>query len=259
VAVNKTQRPWTPEQDAYLVARYADSQIAEMAQVLGHTALGVHRRARFLGLLRARTLATQAIIHDYFSMLDTPLKAYVLGLLAADGSVSSDEPRIRLALHTKDIGLVEMVRTELAPHTPLRQRGDAIYLGMSSPQIVADLASYGVVPRKSYCLAWPGHLPTSLQHAFLLGYFDGDGSVSMTRRRATGNTSPTWTLYGLQAFLSSVSEVIELHTGVRVSGPTPDRRKATLHRIYACGQNARRIDGWLHKDGLGLARKRIPS
>jgi hypothetical protein len=257
--VNKTQRPWTPEQDAYLVAHYTDSQMAELAQFLGHTVLGVHRRAQFLGLMRGRTLATQAIAHNYFSVLDTPLKAYILGLLAADGSVSSDEPRVRLALHTKDTGLVEMVRAELAPLTPLRQRGNAVYLSISSPQIVADLARYGVVPRKSYCMEWPAHLPPSLHHSFLLGYFDGDGSLSMTRRRATGSMSPAWVLYGLPGFLSSAGKMIEAHTGVRVSGPTPDRRKAILHRIDAYGDNARRIDEWLHQDGLGLARKRIPA
>jgi hypothetical protein len=232
--------------------------MAELAQVLGHTIFGVHRRARFLGLLRARTLATQAICHEYFSVLDTPLKAYILGLLAADGTVSRDEPRIRLALHTKDVTLVEMVRDELAPHTPLRQRGAAVYLSISSPQIVADLAHYGVVPRKSYCLEWPARLPATLHHAFLLGYFDGDGSLSMEPTRA-GNASPRWTLYGLLGFLSSVGDVIETQVGVRVAGPDPDIRKATLHRIRAYGKNARCIDEWLHQDGLGLARKRIPA
>jgi hypothetical protein len=143
--MKKTQRPWTAEQDANLVAHYTHGPIPELATILGHTILGVHRRARFLGRLRAWTLATQAIRHDYFSALDTPLKAYILGLLAADGSVSSDEPRIRLA-----------------PHTPLQSKGVAIRIGISSQQLVADLARYRVAPRKSYYLVWPDLLPTAL-------------------------------------------------------------------------------------------------
>ncbi len=256
--MNKTQRPWTPEQDAYLAARYTNTPVPELARVLGHTVLAVHRRGRFLGLLRARTLATQAIRHDYFAMLDTPKKAYILGLLASDGNVSSDQPRVRLALHAKDVALVEMVRDELAPHTPLYRRGVAVHFGVSSLQLVADLARYGVVPRKSYCLEWPDLLPMTLHWAFLLGYFDGDGSLSMTQRRATGSVSPAWVLYGLSGFLSSAGKIIETHTGVHVSGPTPDRRKATLHRIGAYGDNARLLDAWLHQEGMGLARKRIP-
>jgi hypothetical protein len=122
---------------------------------------------------------------------------------------------------------------------------------------VADLACYGVVPRKSYCLEWPSRLPATLHHAFLLGYVDGDGSLSMEPTRA-GNIAPRWTLYGLLGFLSSVSYVIETQVGVRVAGPDPDIRKTTLHRIRASGKNARCIEQWLHHDGLGLARKHIP-
>jgi hypothetical protein len=232
--------------------------MAELAQGLCHTVIGIHRRARIVGLLRARTLATQAIRHDYFSVLDTSLKSYILGLLAADGSISSGEPRVRLALHAKDASLVGMVRDELAPQAGLYRRGTAVHFGVSSPQMVADLARYGIVPRKSYSLQWPSQLPATLHHAFLLGYFDGDGSLSLERRR-TGNTSPRWTLYGLLGFLSSVVDVIEAQVGIRVAGPDPDIRKATLHRIRAYGKNARSIDEWLHHDGLGLARKRIPA
>ena len=256
--MSKTQRLWTPEQDAYLVAHYTHSPIPELAATVGDTILGIHRRARFLGLLRARTLATQAIRHDYFSVLDTPVKAYILGLLAADGSVSSDEPRIRLALHTKDSCLVAMVRDELAPRTPLQSKGVAIQLGISSQQLVADLARYGVVPRKSYCLEWPDLLPPVVHWAFLLGYFDGDGSL-VAMPRSSGAYAPQWSLYGLATFLNAAANVIEQHTGVRPRGPVPDVRKKTLHYLRAYGSQAYAIDGWLHQDGLGLKRKRIPA
>jgi hypothetical protein len=255
--MGKSQRAWTADQDAYLATHYANTPMTTLADVLGHTIIGIRRRARFLDLLRARTIATQAIHHDYFSALDTPLKAYIVGLLAADGTVSSDEPRIRLKLHVKDACLVEMVREELAPYTPLQRRAAAIEFAVSSPQLVADLARFGVVPRKSYCLKWPGKIPVLLHHAFLLGYFDGDGSLTMAPTRA-GNTSLAWTLYGFPGFLSAASDVIAAQAGVHVAGPDPDRRKDTLHRIRAFGRHARTLDEWLHHDGLGLARKRIP-
>jgi hypothetical protein len=256
--MSKTRRPWTPEQDAYLAAHYTHSPIQELVTTLGHTILGIHRRARFLGLLRARTVATQAIRHDYFSVLDAPIKADILGLLAADGSVSSDEPRIRLALHTKDSCLVEMVRDELAPQTPLRSKGFAVQLGISSPQLVTDLARYGVVPRKSYCLEWPELLPPVRHWAFLLGYFDGDGSL-VTMPRSSGAYAPQWSLYGLAGFLNAAATVIEQHTGVRPRGPVPDVRKKTLHYLRAYGSQAHAIDCWLHQDSFGLKRKRIPA
>lgn len=256
--MSKTQRPWTADQDTYLTTHYANTPIDTLVATLDHTAIGVRRRARFLGVLRARTIATQTIRHDYFSVLDTPLKAYILGLLAADGTVSSDEPRIRLKLHVKDTCLVELVRDELAPYTPVQQRAAAIQFGVSSPQLVADLARFGVVPRKSYCLEWPTQLPSALHHAFLLGYFDGDGSlVSMPRRKEV--YAPQWSLYGLQGFLTAAADIIEQHIGVRPRGPVRDSRKQTLHHLRAYGSQARAIDCWLHQDGLGLERKRIPT
>ncbi len=256
--MSKTQRPWTAEQDVYLTTHYANTPVDTLADVLGHTAIGIRRRARFLGVLRDRTMATQAIRHDYFSVLDTPLKAYIVGLLAADGTVSSEEPRIRLKLHTKDTRLVEFVRDELAPCSPLQQRATSIQFGISSPQLVADLARFGVIPRKSSCLEWPAQLPSVLHHAFLLGYFDGDGSL-VSMPRSNWAYAPQWSLYGLQGFLATAADVIEQHTGMRPRGPVPDSRKVTLHYLRAYASQARTIDGWLHQDGLGLERKRIPA
>jgi hypothetical protein len=62
------------------------------------------------------------IVHDYFHTIDNPRKAYLLGLLAADGNVLETTPRVTLELAMKDRELVEFFRDEVAPRVPLKQR-----------------------------------------------------------------------------------------------------------------------------------------
>src|SRR2546430_2300095 len=60
--------------------------------------------------------------HHYFAALEKPVQAYVAGLLAADGNVLARQKRVTLELSTQDRDLVLLVRDQLAPRFPVRQR-----------------------------------------------------------------------------------------------------------------------------------------
>jgi len=249
-------RPWTAEETAILVERYATASVRELCALLARGAISVRRKANHLGLKNRRTLATMSIRHEYFSSVDTAKQAYVLGLLAADGYVNSKLHQLRLVLNRKDAHLVRFVRDEIAPLAPVYETGNIASLQIISHRLAADLAKFGIVAGKSYSLSWPRSLPPDLARAFLLGYFDGDGSL-VRRKTKYGKMHFEWALYGLREFLADAAAVIEKQTGVRLSAPVPDKRKVALHRLSAYGKNAIRIDAWLHQDGLGLERKKI--
>jgi hypothetical protein len=207
----------------------------------------------------ARWARAQNLRVDYFSVIDSPIKAYILGLLAADGNVL-DAPsyhRITLELSARDLVLLEFVRDELSPGQPIRfrTRGAARDFGIfsfSSATVRADLARYGIVPNKSLRLEWP-QLDRSMQRSFLLGYFDGDGFITSSSR-PSGLIYPYWGLMGTRQFLIGALELIRTELGLRIPGPWPHQR---IHVVRAAGRSARLVDDWLHQDGLGLARKRI--
>jgi hypothetical protein len=80
---------------------------------------------------------------DYFAAIKRPIQAYVARLLAADGNVLERQQRVTLELSYKDRELVSLVRDELAPGFPVRERTrpngcHTSILSITSRQICSD-------------------------------------------------------------------------------------------------------------------------
>jgi hypothetical protein len=198
--------------------------------------------------------------HDYFHNIDDPLKAYLLGLLAADGNVLDSTPRITLELATKDVELVELLRDAIAPGVPLRYRNPRgngarhATLAVTSAEMVADLARFGIVPRKTSTLRWPVEVPVAMQRPYLLGHFDGDGFVTIAHRYR-GRASGRWGLLGTRALLEGAIDLIAREVDVR---PRNIRAKPGVHYVNIDGPDALKVDEWLHNGmPFGLERKRL--
>jgi hypothetical protein len=214
--------------------------------------------AKRAGLVDKRRIQMAQVHHDYFSRLDTPIQAYVLGLLASDGTVAADRPRIRFSVHEKDIILTETVRTELAPGSSILFERCNDYqcarVSFTSSQMRDDLARYNVVPRKSHTFSWPQALPLDLANSFLLGVLDGDGWMIPDKRKP----APYYVLgviSGNPIFPGQITEVITAVTGI--SAPQVCRVGRAWSVRYG-GRRAEVVSGWLHRDLPGLARKRLP-
>lgn len=124
---------------------------------------------------------------DYFSCIDKCSKAWLIGFLAADGTVRKDENSIKIGLSATDKEILEKIKEEIKADNPIKeyvtsQGFEVVQLEWSSPQHKKDLAKYGVVPNKTYL---ENHLPhfdnDNYTLAYLLGYFDGDGSISVSK------------------------------------------------------------------------------
>ncbi len=126
------------------------------------------------------------IRHDYFAQIDSPMKAYMLGILAADGNVLPKHHRITLELSAKDADLLELVRDQLVPGGAIisRHRNGYDYqvLAFVSRKMIDDLEALGVTAVKSRTITWPEKLPSSFAREFILGYFDGDGYITYHER-----------------------------------------------------------------------------
>ena len=119
---------------------------------------------------------------DYFKM-QSPNMAYILGLIASDGSVSKKENLIAIQLLESDKSILEEIRGETQSERPL-----AMYTRKNTGHIVAtfrvwskswkdDLTHYGIVPNKTFILKPPELLKPEYRIDFIRGYFDGDGSI----------------------------------------------------------------------------------
>jgi hypothetical protein len=246
---------WSDEDLAYLRENYTTMSAKDIAAHLGRTQQAIHGRASRLGLKSRHRVGVNSLVKDYFKVIDTPMKAWVLGLLAADGSVSK-AGQLKLELHRKDLKIVEAVRDDMAPDARIsfystRTTPMARFM-ISDPGLRADLASHGVVNAKTLITAWPPELPGEFVNSFVCGYYDGDGSL--------GTAGPwlRWSVVsGNTGFLETMQAKVQEHTGIRVRGPYKDRRHEHAWSIVKSGEPVRALDAWTHRDVPGLARKRL--
>jgi DNA-binding CsgD family transcriptional regulator len=130
----------------------------------------------------------------YFDEINTPNKAYILGLLYADGCNNSARSVIALKLQERDVDILEAIRQEIECDKPLYFLDYAnnhycgqydcqnqYQLSLSSAYMCRVLAEKGVVPVKILILKWPTFLSDDLYSHFLRGYIDGDGHIAKGR------------------------------------------------------------------------------
>lgn len=169
-----------------MVRRYADGESSwEIGSAMGFLNVCVIKNLNKAGVqLRDRSTAakTYSVNQNYFKEIDSPTKAYLLGLIWADGNMSKDS--FTLALKDSDKPLLESVRTEIGSTGPLnfrkrqeRQMSDMWALRVHDKRFCAHLRALGIVERKTSKLRFPAFLPCNLYPMFILGIVDGDGCV----------------------------------------------------------------------------------
>ena len=133
--------------------------------------------------------------HDYFESIDTPNKAYFLGLLTADGSIVFNERKgnsysISLSLDVGDKYIIEDLAKEVETDLKVRvyRRNDGFVakgkeyreeakLVLNSVKMAKDLQALGVVRNKSSELKVIPNINEELYPHYIRGFFDGNGSV----------------------------------------------------------------------------------
>lgn len=146
--------------------------------------IGVKIRSR-----REQTILTnqkrKKSVNDYYFNFIGNNQAWLMGFLAADGWIDKNTNAIEISLSSKDREILEKIKFELEIERPILDRTsnngfDISKLTWSSKNHKEILAKYGIVNNKTYK---PMHLPNDFNKdeklAFILGFFDGDGSISI--------------------------------------------------------------------------------
>ena len=142
---------------------------------------GIQIRSRAEQNRIANQAREKKVNHNYFNNIDTYQKAWLLGFLAADGSISSKCNSIKIALSSIDREILEKIQKEIASERQIRdsETNNGFFVSelmWSSENQKRQLARYEIVPNKTYKGI---HLPklktAALQFAYILGYYDGDG------------------------------------------------------------------------------------
>ena len=130
---------------------------------------------------------------NYFSAIDSSIKAYILGFIAADGAIvrntNCSTKTLTITIHAKDVSILEKIKSELNSSLPIKviqykHKSLSSYkldvdhrrFTTSKKEIISDLEKYGLTERKS--LTMPDllkYIPEEYKNSFIIGYFDGDG------------------------------------------------------------------------------------
>lgn len=127
----------------------------------------------------------------YFDHIDTPNKAYILGLLFADGHNELKKGTVSISLKEDDKDILERISKELQSNHELEYvpactktiRGKLCNISPSyrlvlfSSYMCESLICCGMIPNKSNRIKFPMYLPDNLYSHFVRGYFDGNGCM----------------------------------------------------------------------------------
>ncbi len=264
---------WTKDMDTYLIANYgkhhrSNKQIADN--------LGLHKgsvvyRADKLGLAKRRHKLLEKADFRYFRTINSNCKAYLLGLIVADGCVTRTQKergtlirvnKFSLSQAEKDKELVYMLRDKISPATPVNTlnlkppRQKVFQFTIASDKLLNDLEKHGVVQNKTFLTSWPTTINKKFYKAFLLGYFDGDGSYFWTNPKID-KPRRGWSVIGTKAFIFMVRKLIYEETRILLGVSEVKCKGGYMYNLRTSGKNAESVNKWLHKGTrLGLKRKR---
>lgn len=227
----------------------------EMAQIANCSISRIRHYFQLNGFNR-RPNRTHHFDESIFHHIDSEEKAYWLGFLLADGSVSipnSSSYRLSLFLKSSDLEHIEKFKSFLGTSAPIIQQ-DTVSpstrkatsnhgVKINSKQLVADLINHGIEIRKTGKEAPPRGVPGELTLPFVRGYFDGDGSLGIYTNKSKNVFYPSLTLIGTRELLEWIQEQLGVQCTITQQGK--------LHRFQCTGEKARLIAHKLY-DGASI-------
>lgn len=135
------------------------------------------------------------IDEEFFNLIDTEEKAYILGMLSSDGNVTIKPYNAKIDLKDEDIDVLIKIMNSMNYNFNIKKYKqkskiknkeyivDMCRLNITNKKIVLKLVEYGIVPNKTENLDFKfSCMDKKLYRHFLRGYFDGDGSVSVDKK-----------------------------------------------------------------------------
>lgn len=124
------------------------------------------------------------IDENFFHKIDTRDKAYILGILLADGHRCKNVKQIRLKLQEQDKEILEKIKNVINYDKPLnyekrklKSQQNTYSLIICNSKICDDLEKYGIVKNKTFDIISP-KIDDKLFIDLFRGYFDGDGWIT---------------------------------------------------------------------------------
>lgn len=237
---------WTDEQVAYIIKKYTEENVSlkQLGKEFGCAPGSIKN------LLHNKKIKTHGAKHGYprnehyFTIIDTPEKAYWLGFLYADGCVHNNRNEVSVSSIDKEhlekfkkaIGAVNHKITVFQSKQFPDAKPTCIF-SIRDKQIHDDLIKWGCAPNKSLALTKIPNIPRDYVSHFLRGYFDGDGSLHYLK----GTNNYRISIAGTPEFLDDVQK--ELGTNLSYN------HSSQIYQLQIAGRKqVTRILQYFYKD-----------
>lgn len=221
----------------------------QIAEQLGCCTVNITRRLKKSGIsfvrdyssIRRSRAGRYSIDEDYFETIDTEGKAYFLGLMYSDGSVTKNQFYLKL----KDEDVIQQFKQELKTEAPIRRietPWDAYILQVSCQRLCNHLIKQGCVPNKTRVIQVP-ELREDLYRHFIRGFFDGDGCLQLQDKIYRCRFDLTSA--SLQ-FLEQLRPIITAKA--KTNGSLQKETKYDVWHLNYSGHQVVQIMDWLYKD-----------
>lgn len=193
----------------------------------------------------------------FFKSIDSPNKAYFLGLLAADGSVNTEGDKyFSIELKSPDHCVLELLASEMDTSTEVKlyrreDKNNTTYgrLRVFNSVVVAQLKSLGLTGDNTKNEGY-WRLSSSLRADYLRGLLDGDGCIKeKTKTLNFGSCS--------ESLIELVSHWIEEHLETPCSVTTKTLDSGKPFYTVTFGSKPKAVLTWLYNnDRVSIPRKR---
>lgn len=231
-------------------------ELAKKYKVSDRTIASLLRKERVE--LRRAVRRSKIKHHGFFKTIDTPRKAYFLGMLITDGSIIIDKrpgraPAVQLMLKADDIDILHIFADEVGADrsvVKISNRNEA-YFRFTSIEMVQDLAQYGMIPRKTEYTYIPD-IREDLKPHLLRGMFDGDGTVYI--KDNSGKPQIRFGIYGTKKVCKQFRDTM---VGLGLNHNKPTAKIGVYLVAWAGHQAAQTFYDYVYTDANAyLKRKR---
>ena len=162
--------------------------IREASRIIGRDQTIIKRIIQDNNLIYDYRPYNKNLKHDFFDIIDSQEKAWLLGFLFTDGSVRKvgNSYQIRLSIQLKDEEIINKIKNWLnidgKTHYDKRENKECCGIEFASKNIFDKIKKYGIIPNKTYETKqlYIEKIPLKYQKAYVRGLFDGDGGLSFT-------------------------------------------------------------------------------
>lgn len=233
-------------------------KVPEISNILGINKVTISSFLRTHGI---KLNPDKGNVH-YFDTIDSYAKAYIVGFIAADGALvrTRTTTTLTITLKYEDKAVLEFIKSEIGNEHKLQEiiRPSSfdssknihhIRYTISDRNITKALNKLGIISNKSLSMGnIIKNIPYKYRDAFIIGYFDGDGSVTIRDGEYPNNRDilcKDYSLYiqirGTREFLFGICNHLKIDTShIHQNDSIPHlsfASKKDTYRFFQCYSN----------------------